>query len=74
MSEPQYADPDDPTWWYNIHTGAIEHGRVSPGPDRLGPFTTKEQATRALDIVKERARKWEEEDAREDGWGTEAPA
>ena len=69
MTEHELADPDDPTWWYNIHTREVEHGRVSPGPDRLGPFKTKEDAARALEIVKQRAREWADEDARDDGWG-----
>lgn len=70
MSEQEYADPDDPTWWFNINTKEVEHGRVSPGPDRLGPFTSRADAERALETVEARSRAWAEEEAQEDNWGS----
>ncbi|UBH06027.1 hypothetical protein K8P10_001538 [Leucobacter sp. Psy1] len=59
---------DDPqeTYWYNTRTGQVEDGPQSLSVDRIGPFSTREEASRAPELVEERARKWAEEDARED--------
>ena len=32
---------------------------VAPGKDRLGPYATREEASRALEIVQERNREWD---------------
>ena len=53
-------------WWYNNRTGEVEEGAQSLGSDRNGPFTSREDAARAPQIAAERARKWAEEDARDD--------
>lgn len=53
-------------YWFNIKTGEVEEGKQSLSMDRLGPFTTPEEASRAPEILQERARKWAEEDAAED--------
>lgn len=58
-------DPAD-TYWFNTRTGEVEEGPQSLSVDRIGPFTTHEEAAKAHEIVAERARKWAEEDARED--------
>lgn len=53
---------DQEQWWYNHKTGEVEQGRQSLGLDRDGPFATREEALRAPDIARERAREWEEEE------------
>jgi len=53
-------------WYYNRKTGEVEEGAQSLGSDRDGPFGSKEDAARAPQIIAERARKWAEEDARND--------
>lgn len=58
-------DPEE-TWWYNRRTGEVEEGPKSLSMDRLGPFSTREEASRANEIIAERAKHWAEEDARED--------
>lgn len=58
-------DPED-TYWFNTRTGEVEHGPQSLSVDRIGPFSTREEAARANDIVAERAKRWAEEDAAED--------
>lgn len=58
-------DPQE-TYWFNTRTGEVEDGPQSLSVDRLGPFSTREEAARANEIVAERARKWAEEDANED--------
>lgn len=52
-------------WWYNHKTGEVEEGPQSLGKDRHGPFDTPEEAARALEIAKQRAQDWEDEDAAE---------
>lgn len=53
-------------WWYNHVTGEVEEGPQSLGIDRDGPFDTREEAERAPEIARERARKWAAEEASED--------
>ena len=53
-------------WYYNRKTGEVEEGPKSLGSDRDGPFDSREDAARAPQIIAERARKWAEEDARDD--------
>lgn len=52
-------------WFYNRRTGEVEEGAQSLGSDRDGPFATREDAARAPEIIAERARKWAEEEARD---------
>ena len=54
-------DPEE-SYWYNTRTGQVEDGPQSLSVDRIGPFTTREEAARANEIVAERARRWAEED------------
>lgn len=59
-------DADKPTqWWYNHRTGQVEEGPQSLGSDRDGPYNTREEAARAPELARERARRWAEEDAEE---------
>jgi len=50
-------------WWFNHRTGEVEEGAQSLGSDRDGPFATREEAARAPEIAKERARAWAAEEA-----------
>ena len=63
---------DSKKYWYNLTTGEVEHGYVSPSVDRAGPFDTAEEAARAPEVIKERSRAWAEEDRR-DASGHHAP-
>lgn len=56
-------------YWYNLTTGQVEHGFESPAVDRAGPFDTAEEAAKAPELLRERARAWAAEEAREDDWG-----
>ena len=62
---------DSEKYWYNLKTGAVEKGFESPAPDRAGPFDTPEEAARAPEVIRERARAWAAEEAREDSWGSD---
>jgi hypothetical protein len=53
-------------WWYNHRTGEVEEGKQSLGSERDGPFSSREEAQRAPDIAKERARAWAAEEAAAD--------
>ena len=55
-------------YWYNLKTGEVEYGRLSPAVDCAGPFDTAEEAARAPEIMEQRAKAWEEDEKREDEW------
>jgi hypothetical protein len=57
---------DSDKYWYNLTTGQVEHGFESPAVDRAGPFDTAEEAARAPEVIRERARAWAEDEARDD--------
>jgi uncharacterized protein YbaP (TraB family) len=50
-------------WWFNNKTGEVEEGAQSLGSDRDGPFSSREDAAHAKEIIAERARRWAQEDA-----------
>lgn len=52
-------------WWYNHKTGEVEEGPQSLGSERDGPFETREEAARAPEIARDRARAWAAEDEAE---------
>ncbi|MBC7401842.1 MAG: methionine aminopeptidase [Microbacteriaceae bacterium] len=51
-------------WYYNIRTHEVEEGKQSLASDLDGPFGSREEAARAPEIIAERARKWAEDDAK----------
>ncbi|GLU90126.1 SPOR domain-containing protein [Agromyces sp. NBRC 114283] len=53
-------------FWYNMRTGEVEQGFVSPSADRVGPFDTREEAEHALEKLRANSEKWAAEDAAED--------
>ena len=53
-------------YWYNMRTGEVEHGLLSPSVDRVGPFDTAEEAARALETLRENSARWAAEEAEED--------
>lgn len=63
----EYGIPQDAEhrYWYNMKTGEVEQGFQSPAPDRVGPFDTREEAARALEVLRANSAKWAEEDAEE---------
>ncbi|KAF2411991.1 hypothetical protein B1729_17535 [Microbacterium sp. B35-04] len=62
---------DSEKYWYNLKTGEVEKGFESPAPDRAGPFDTPEEAAKAPEVIRERARAWAAEEAREDSWSSD---
>ncbi len=53
-------------WFYNTRTHEVEEGRQSLASELDGPFDSREDAARALEIIAERSRRWAEEDAKND--------
>lgn len=58
-------DAPKETYWFNVKTCEVEVGKQSLSIDRLGPFETRAEAEHATEILKERARRWAEEDEAE---------
>jgi len=58
----------DEKYWYNLETGQVEFGMISPSADRVGPFDTEHEAAHAPEKMQERSRAWAEEEAAESGW------
>lgn len=65
MSKHEDGHLHEPTgdWWYNNKTGQAEQGPQSLSIYRDGPFKTREEAERAPELFKERAREWSEDEA-----------
>lgn len=55
-------------WFFNTKTGKPELGPQSPANVRLGPYRTREDALRAWEIVRNRNRKWDSDDASWNSW------
>lgn len=53
-------------WWFNTKTQEVEEGPQSLSALRVGPFASREDASRANEIIAERARAWAAEDAAEE--------
>ncbi|QTX04822.1 SPOR domain-containing protein [Agromyces archimandritae] len=60
------SDDVERMYWYNLRTGEVEQGFQSPAVDRVGPFETRAEAERALEILRANSAKWAEEDEAED--------
>lgn len=61
-----YSEKDEsPEYWFNTKTGLVEVGKQSAAIYRLGPFTTRVDAEKALEILRLRAQKWQEENDRD---------
>jgi len=55
----------NPEYWFNINTQAVEKGLLSAAPFRIGPFKTEAEAANALEVIRLRAKAWQEDDERE---------
>lgn len=63
-------DFGDEKYWFNSRTGQVEHGMLSSSIDRIGPFDTADEAAKAPQVLRERAKAWADEDAADDDWGS----
>ena len=65
--ESAYSEADElPEYWFNTRTGLVEVGPQSRARDRIGPFTTRSEAERALETIAARVRQQEQDEAAED--------
>ncbi len=56
--EEELLDPQ-PKWYYLLLKGTVTS---DPGPDRMGPYDTKEEAEHALELARQRNDEWEDSD------------
>ena len=62
---------DTQEWYYNTVTGEVEQGPQSPMQNRLGPYKTREDAQKALEIAKKRNKKWDDPDRAWNSWNND---
>lgn len=53
-------------FWFNTKTNQVEVGKQSIAVYRIGPFSTFEDASHALEILAEKSKQWREKDEQED--------
>ena len=57
------SDEQGKRWWYSLRSHAVEDDDgPTPGKDRLGPFSTREEAARALETAQRRNEEWDAKD------------
>lgn len=49
-------------YWYNLVTGEVEHGLLSPSVDRAGPYDSFEAASHAMESIRANADKWRDDE------------
>ncbi len=55
-------------YWFNTRTSQVEETEErGPNRDVLGPFDTREEAERAIEIARRRTEEWDREDAAWEG-------
>lgn len=62
---------DTQEWYYNTVTGEVEEGPQSPMQNRLGPYKTREDAQKALEIAKKHNKKWDDQDRAWNSWNND---
>ena len=53
-------------FWFNTRTNEVEVGKQSIAVYRIGPFKTRSEAERALEIIANKSKRWRESEAEED--------
>ncbi|MFE9424857.1 hypothetical protein ACFYNO_18000 [Kitasatospora sp. NPDC006697] len=53
-------------WYYCLEHHRVERGRHCPARERLGPFDSPEQASRALETAQRNNEQWDAEEPEED--------
>lgn len=54
-------------WYYCLRHRTVEVGMQCPARDRFGPYATRGEAERALDIARERNAAWRDDPRWRDG-------
>jgi hypothetical protein len=56
-------DSEHAGWWYCLKHHTVEpYNSDCPGKDRLGPYSTREEAAHALETVQKRNQEWDAQD------------
>lgn len=55
------TDNDPREWFYCLKHHAVEGREGCRASDRLGPYDTREEAARALEIAAERTKAWDDD-------------
>lgn len=50
---------EDPQFWYNLRTGAVEEGQQDVATHLWGPFATRDEAEHAMEKAKQRNEDWD---------------
>ena len=53
------TDGSKKQWYYNSRTHQVEHGMLSSYEYRMGPYKTRQEAEKALELAKKRNEEWE---------------
>ncbi len=57
-----YSEKDEaPEFWYNVKTGLVEVGKQSAAIYRFGPYASRAEAEKALEIQQQRSKAWRDE-------------
>lgn len=57
------------SWWYCLVHSTVEEGRGCAATDRLGPYSSRKDADRALVKARERTAAEDARDKADDDWG-----
>ncbi|MFF4322841.1 hypothetical protein [Streptomyces sp. NPDC001568] len=52
------SDPESGEWYFDTVSHSVVNG---PGPDRLGPYPTREKAAAAMSTVADRNKEWQDD-------------
>lgn len=56
------GSPSNREFYFNTSTGEVEEGPMSSWENRMGPYSTREEAQRALETAKKRTEAWDDAD------------
>ena len=55
-------DDEAKEFWFNTQTKTVEVGKQTAALFRIGPFSNREEASRALEIIEQRTQAWQREE------------
>jgi hypothetical protein len=58
----QISEQQESQYWFNTKTLSVEVGKQALALYRIGPFSTREEAENAFEILKSRSKTWAEQD------------
>lgn len=62
----------DQQWFYNPTTGEVTQGKKNSWADRMGPYSSREEAENAIRLARQRNEAADHEEDDEDNWGKPA--